>query len=119
MKYILCNKVQYAYSHLWTVVWRGNWYVLIPEWHPYYWARWYDIDIDVHGGLTYWELVTEEKLNEFDALMHEDIGKRIIWFDTCHWWDNPKNCPRSFVESECRRLIEQLESLPNTDHKSD
>ena len=55
----------------------GNGYVLIPEGHPLHGTHYNNINVDVHGGLTFSELVTEEMLEIFN-LEKEDIGKWCV-----------------------------------------
>lgn len=96
----------------------GQGYVLLPRNHPFYGKDYDDIDVDVHGGLTFgckfesknflkWiknqEIggdVTRENFENFD-------GFWIIGFDTNHLGDNKMMCPKSYVLREAENLLEQ------------
>jgi len=68
-----------------------------------------DIDVDVHGGLTFAAQVHEELFDEiqFDE---EDYGKWCVGFDTCHAGDNDENWNKAAVKAETERLKIQLEN---------
>lgn len=87
----------------------GNGYVLIPEGHPLHGKHYDDIDVSVHGGLTFSELVDDEMIEkwEIDA---EDKGKWCVGFDTAHYNDNLSKWPKEAVQAETDRLMEQLVS---------
>jgi len=94
-------------------------YVGLPKWHPYYSKTYNDIDVDVHGGLTY--------ASEGDG---EYLPKGLWWigFDCAHARDlspglfqrfgglMPDNLMRpgevyrniKYVKRETERLAEQL-----------
>lgn len=85
----------------------GNGYVLIPEGHPLHGKHYDDIDVDVHGGLTFSELVDDEMIEkwEIDA---EDKGKWCVGFDTAHYQDNLSRWPKEAVQAEADNLMKQL-----------
>lgn len=96
----------------------GNGYVLIPNKHPFYNLYHDDIDISIHGGLTYSKLFNPEKylkcFNEYDydgdvtldnINMFNDYW--IIGFDTAHYGDNEINCTKEFVMRESKNLLNQ------------
>ena len=85
----------------------GNGYVLIPEGHPLHGTHYDNIDVDVHGGLTFSELVTEEMLEIFN-LEKEDIGKWCVGFDTAHYQDTLERWPKERVQEEADNLLQQL-----------
>jgi len=93
--------------HLMRVGW-GNGYVLIPPTHPLHGVDYWDINVDVHGGLTYSQLVTEKKVNHWVELDAEDIGKWCVGFDTCHFHDTLKDWPKERVQEETEKLKKQL-----------
>jgi len=79
----------------------GNGYVLIPEGHEFYGKRYDDIDVDVHGGLTFAEFIPEG----------DDFGWRPgywIGFDTAHTGDNKEEWTKSEVFKETISLFIQL-----------
>ena len=94
----------------------GNGYVLIPKGHPLHGKDYDEINefIDIHGGLTYSQEVTEEFL-QFDELDTEDIGSWMVGFDTLHHGDNIENCSEEFVRCETQNLREQLENFNLTE----
>lgn len=92
----------------------GNGYVLIPEDHGLYKYH-YDIInkyVDVHGGLTYSDLVDEKMIKLFN-LEEEDLNKWMVGFDTCHWEDTLLRWPKEEVQRETDNLAKQLDLLCN------
>ncbi len=86
----------------------GNGYVLIDSTHPYFGKEYNEIeDIEVHGGLTYSEQMTD-KMAELFGLEKSDIRMWCFGFDTVHFGDNEVNCSEQFVREETERLKEQL-----------
>ena len=102
MKYFV-KKSNYFYG------W-GNGYVLIPEGHPLHGLNYDEIDISVHGGLTFSGLITQETIDYdwSEDLDSGDIGKWCVGFDTSHYGDNVFNWTRSRVLEETINLVEQL-----------
>lgn len=90
----------------WIPHWWGNWYVIIPEWHPAHWKQYEDIDIDIHGWLTFWE--KWDHLNS-DGWEKYKINPTdfVYWFDTWGWPDKDK----SWVETETERMRIQFETM--------
>lgn len=98
-----------------------NGYVAIPKGHKYYGVNYDDIDVCVHGGLTFGEYRHEITSPEFNAHWFDDveiltpnckeipIGWYMVGFDTCHWGDNPVNWDREKVLKETLDLQKQLE----------
>ena len=86
----------------------GNGYVIMPKGHKLHGVDYNDINVEVHGGLTYSELITKQMLEEAGGLTSDDLGCWIIGFDTCHAGDNKNNCTRDYVESEARNLMRQV-----------
>jgi len=74
----------------------GNGYVHIPKTHPLYGKGYDEIDVDVHGGLTYAEKEGESW---------------VVGFDTAHYGDNEENCSKAFVIKETKKLRNQLIKL--------
>tara|TARA_R110000851_G_scaffold53069_1_gene126037 strand:+ start:597 stop:917 length:321 start_codon:yes stop_codon:yes gene_type:complete len=78
----------------------ANGYLIIDDKnHPWYGKHYNDIDIDVHGGLTYSELVESGDLQCFDELIEGDVGSWMIGFDTCHCGDTTEQWPAEYVRS--------------------
>lgn len=90
----------------------GNGYVVIPEGHKLHGEHYDKIDVDVHGGLTYSDELTEDRRNKmFPDIEDEHIGGWVVGFDCAHFGDDLETCPKSFVEQETENLKTQLESL--------
>lgn len=85
----------------------GNGYVFLPEGHKYYEYHYNDIEIYVHGGLTFSELVTENMINLW-GLPETELGKWCIGFDTCHDGDTIDKWTEEKVLAETLRLKEQM-----------
>jgi hypothetical protein len=93
----------------------ANGYVAIPKEHPLYGISYNDVDVDVHGGLTFAE--KSEVVNDlFDKNKTEYLeselpnGYWVFGFDTMHFMDNLDNCPREWCIAETNRLKQQLEN---------
>lgn len=91
----------------------GNGYVLIPENNRLHGVYYDDIGVDVHGGLTYSVLITQEILhsNWSTSLTSDDIGKWCVGFDTAHYNDNLERWPKERVIEETKRLRDRLMEL--------
>lgn len=79
----------------------GNGYVLVPDGHEFHGKSYYDIDVSVHGGLTFSEVISQG----------DDFGWRQghwIGFDTAHYGDNLKRWPKSAVFEETMMLFNQI-----------
>ena len=97
----------------------GNGYVLIPEGHPLHGVEYDEIHVDVHGGLTYSNLVDDEMLEYWDELSPEDKGSWCVGFDTAHSGDDVYRWPKSAVEAETNRLRDQLMAYEERDDTYD
>jgi hypothetical protein len=89
----------------------GNGYVIINKEHPLYGKHYNDFDIEVHGGLTFSEKVTQKMIdNEHwkNYLLQEDLDKWVFGFDTCHYNDNLENWTKKKVEIETANLYYKL-----------
>ena len=63
----------------------SNGYLVIDDKkHPWFGKEFDEIDIEVHGGLTYSGEVTEYSISRYEELTDEDLGAWMIGFDTCH-----------------------------------
>ena len=76
----------------------GNGYIGVPPEHPWFNRSYNDIDVDVHGGLTY---------SDDHAPGLEPDGYWWIGFDTNHYQDNKYNCDEAYVQNEVLALAEQ------------
>jgi hypothetical protein len=85
----------------------GNGYVIIPEGHPLHGKDYDDIDVAVHGGLTFSE---SAKNIDWEEITEEDRNGWVVGFDTAHYSDSLSNWSKISVQKEVRRLAKQLEN---------
>lgn len=83
----------------------GCGYVCIPSGHPYHGRHYDDIPVYVHGGLTFGEHALDVSFRAIPSQYY------VVGFDTAHCFDNPHNCPQSYVLSETISLRHQLKDL--------
>lgn len=98
----------------------ANGYVAIPPEHPMYGKHYDDVNVNIHGGLTFGEKIAQdpnlEWWNSIEPLNFEggydDIPKDywIFGFDTCHYNDGP-HLNRDWCIKETKYLMEQLEAM--------
>lgn len=101
----------------------ANGYVAIPTDHPCHGKDYDEIDVDVHGGLTFGErinILREESWPQNDVEMlnadgYSDIPDDyyVVGFDTLHAGDNESNCDREYCIKETMSLMAQLEKMYN------
>ncbi len=75
----------------------GNGYVALPEGHKFYGTPYDDVDVEIHGGLTYGET--------------EEIDGKDYWvlgFDCCHYRDNKQTNTEQWLITEVQDLVNQL-----------
>ena len=92
----------------------ANGYVAVPKDHPYYGLGYDDVDVDVHGGLTYSASGEDvlESSPSIDILEGNEGNLKDYWvfgFDTCHYGDTLETWPMKAVISETLNLKRQLE----------
>ena len=92
----------------------ANGYVAIPPNHPLPEVDYNMIDIEIHGGLTFSELVDSTFLKNFISAEFID-GKVpdkywVLGFDTMHVGDTLDSCPREYVIDEVNKLKKILEN---------
>lgn len=106
----------------------GAWcgYVGVPNTHPAYGKDYNDVDVDVHGGLTYADVCGDHICHVPEPGMPDDVW--WLGFDTNHYSDYaPGNFVYSigtrpanemshyknvgYVTNEVKRLAEQLQAL--------
>lgn len=90
-------------SHGW-----GNGYVVIPKGHPLHGKDYDDINVSVHGGLTFG--ISAKEL-DWEELTEEDKEGWVVGFDTAHGDDSSSNWPKQRVVKETKRLAKQLKKL--------
>lgn len=86
----------------------GNWYVAIPPWHKYHWIEYDDIPVEVHGWLTFSNMMNDKYREKWQEFSHFPNWYWIIWFDTAHYWDNQKDQNIWYVQDQINKLIKQL-----------
>lgn len=94
----------------------ANGYVAVPKDHPFYGKDYDDVEVDVHGGLTFacpGSNITAADLPETEVLegcLYDlDENWWVFGFDTCHYTDSLENWPREAVIAETLSLKKQLE----------
>lgn len=83
----------------------GNGYVLLPPGHKYHGVHYDNIPVEVHGGLTHSDLVTE---NDWEEIPKECVGWWCVGFDTVHYQDSLERWPKELVEQEAMLLMENI-----------
>jgi hypothetical protein len=86
----------------------GNGYVLLPEGHKYHGLHYDNIDVNVHGGLTFSELIEDEKDAEWYGVGKEYVGYWAVGFDTANYGDTLEKWTKEAVMEETKKLEEQL-----------
>lgn len=94
----------------------ANGYVAVPKDHPFFGKDYDDVDVEVHGGLTFacpGNNITAADLPETEVLegyLYDlDENWWVFGFDTCHYMDSLENWPREAVIAETLSLKKQLE----------
>ena len=88
-------------SQYMTTGW-GNGYVRIPEGHEYYDKNYDEIDVSVHGGLTFSEHITS------DGVLPKGFW---VGFDTAHYGDDSTYWTKDRVFEETINLFSQIYGL--------
>lgn len=90
----------------------GNGYVVLPIGHSQHGKGYDEIPVDVHGGLTFAEVVDDYMLEWSGGILtEEDLGKYVVGFDTGHYGDNEAKWSETEVNKETIHLKTQLEKL--------
>ena len=96
----------------------GNGYVLLPINHPLYGKGYDDIDIEIHGGLTFGQSFDSTRFLEWieNRQIFGDVTKEnhikfnnywMIGFDTNHYGDDLESCSLEFVKYETAFLLDR------------
>lgn len=88
----------------------GNGYVIIPTCHKLHSIDYHDIDIPIHGGLTYSAQLNDRRIKGF-ALPESYLGFWMVGFDTAHSGDTLEKWPKERVQKEAESLLKQLTKL--------
>ncbi len=95
----------------------GNGYVLIPKGYKSHGVDYDTLNksIEIHGGLTFSEEVTDEPFfKSIASIDSNDVGKWMVGFDTAHYGDSLEKWTIEEVEKETLRLRDQLFELEFT-----
>ncbi len=77
----------------------GNGYVIIPKGHKLYGVNYEEIDVNVHGGLTFSEFANDLDWSEMPEYSKDGW---VVGFDTAHLYDNLYNWPEEKVIKETK-----------------
>lgn len=93
----------------------ANGYVAVPPRHPLHGKKHEDVDMSVHGGLTYSSLFSEFRGRHVELINKKNMDVPDDWwvfgFDTMHFGDTPFSWPKERVIEETLHLQEQLERM--------
>lgn len=78
----------------------GNGYVGVKRGHPLYGKHYTDVNVQVHGGLTF---------SDQETINGEDYW--IFGFDTVHHRDNEVNWSEDHVQKETYNLLKELKKI--------
>jgi hypothetical protein len=96
----------------------GNGYVFLPRNHPFYGKDYDELNIDVHGSLTFGEKFKSSYFHQWieDKEYYGDVNLDnylklneywVIGFDTAHSGDSLLSCPKEYVISQTESMLEQ------------
>ena len=94
--YLLTGQSTYSTSYY-------SGYVVIPQGHPFYQMDYFDISVEVHGGLTFGQTIIPGA-----GILSDLVGKFVIGFDCGHLGDTIEKCNVEYVKRELQRLVAQL-----------
>lgn len=94
----------------------GNGYVLLPYNHPFYNVHYDDINVNIHGGLTYSSQFEPDNFLKWTNNLKIDGDVTLdnfrkfenywmIGFDTGHSGDSMDSCPKYYVMNEVLNLL--------------
>jgi hypothetical protein len=92
-----------------------NGYVVLPEGHKFNGVFYDNIDVDVHGGLTFSKYASKYINSAFEKRgSNIKISKKdyTIGFDCNHYQDNVYKCNQKYVENQIKNLVLQIENKP-------
>lgn len=88
----------------------GNGYVIIPKGHHLHGKSYNEIHVDIHGGLTFSELIDEDVAEVF-GMDKKHTGSWLVGFDTCHYGDTLEKWPKEKVQEEADLLKKRIDLL--------
>lgn len=100
-----------SFASMFDIGW-GNGYVVLPPNHSSYGKAYDDIDVIVHGGLTFGEFT--QNLTKWKEV--KNLNGYVIGFDTAHYRDTLHRWPEKLVRAEAEHLKEQLINFPKCIH---
>jgi hypothetical protein len=86
----------------------GNGHVIISKGHKLHGVHYDNIDVNVHGGLTFSENAKDLNWPEIPESLKDGW---VVGFDTAHYKDTSEKWPKDSVLAETYRLKEQLLKL--------
>lgn len=84
----------------------ANGYVGVPVGHVWHNVGYDDINVSVHGGLTYAENI--------NPVTQEEDGLWWVGFDVCHSGDSPETCDEKYCIAELINLYNQAVQAYNS-----
>lgn len=108
MKTKILSFVKHTYPRFRSGCGWGNGYVVVFKGHPSYGKSYHDLDVNVHGGLTF-----SHPANEIDwpEITQEMKDGWIFGFDTCHYMDTLENWSKEDVIAETEYLKNEFMSF--------
>ena len=102
----------------------ANGYVAVPKSNPNHGKDYNEVDVDVHGGLTFGREMSEVKeywkdtaeCIDFESLDEVPDDYFVFGFDTMHYDDGP-HLNRDWCINETKELLRQLKGLKRSDDK--
>lgn len=85
----------------------GNGYVFIHNGHQLHGIDYNEIDVNIHGGLTFSKEVDLDMILNW-KLDKELLGTWCIGFDTAHYGDDLQKWPKEKVQKETDYLVKQI-----------
>lgn len=107
----ICSKLNQQLRDMGINYGYANGYVAIPPDHPLYGKHYEDVNIEIHGGLTFSSVVNHSILAK-EELIDGEVPENywVFGFDTLHWNDTLESCPREYVINEVNELKKILEN---------
>ena len=78
-------------------------YVAVAEGHPFYQMDYFDIPVEVHGGLTFGQTIIPGA-----GILSDLVDEFVIGFDCGHLGDTIEECNAEYVRKELESLVDQL-----------
>lgn len=85
----------------------GNGYVVLPPGHPWHGVDYDEINVDVHGGLTFSRAANNLSWAEIEP---DWLDGWVIGWDTAHFDDSLEEWPKERVIEQTLYLLQQCEN---------